>query len=100
LADLSRRAWGRMPTIGEIRAIAALLVVLITVATTALIIHNRNREIEQDTHSLLSYGAVLSEQTSRAVQSVQLVVDDIATDLTGDGLHVPAAPCTTCCMAG
>jgi signal transduction histidine kinase/CheY-like chemotaxis protein len=90
LADLSRRAWGRMPTIGEIRAIAALLVVLITVATTALIIHNRNREIEQDTHSLLSYGAVLSEQTSRAVQSVQLVVDDIATDLTGDGLHVPA----------
>jgi len=79
-----------MPTIGEVRAIAALLIVIIAVATTALILHNRDRELDQETHNLLSYSAVLSEQTSRAVQSVQLVVDDIATDLTGDGLRVPA----------
>jgi signal transduction histidine kinase/CheY-like chemotaxis protein len=83
-------ASGKMPSIRVVWIVAALLVLLVLCSATLVILHNRSREVDQEGQELKSFGTALSEQTTRALQSVELVVDDVAKGLAAGGLDTPA----------
>ena len=83
-------AFGKLLSIRVVWTAASLLVLLVLGSAGLVILHNRSRQLEQTGRELRSFGTVLSEQTTRTLQSVELVVDDVAKGLSAGGLATPA----------
>ena len=69
------------PSIVAVRMMAMILLSAIVLAAGIVLVTSHDRELRQATVSLEAYSAVLAEQAARAVQSVDLVVEEVAREI-------------------
>ena len=84
----SGRAWRPDPFYAT-RALAFVTLVLIVVIAVFMARHIYVRELNEAQRELLSFDGLLAEQTARAIQSVQLVQENVAEELHAAGLSEP-----------
>ena len=67
----------RSPSIAIVRIVAAAMIAVILLAAGTVLLRSHRRELRQSVAALDSNSAMLAEQAARAIQSVELVVDDV-----------------------
>src|SRR6185312_11884146 len=89
LADWHRQLGASRPMLWF--AALGVLVIAAVIALTALIIFElRAKEVDDGKRELTTLNVLLAEQTARALQSVDLVLDSVTDDLRNRGVTTAA----------